>query len=155
MVYPARLLAGLFACVLILAVPALAQGAENLTPQRADTPEIAHVDYPGIKHLHYQYGSLPIQAGQNNIQVGANEVPRPKVDGWITRMKPNLTFTLGLRYSLYSPPYEKNGNQVAPNISLGDWFQLRGRNAANGIPSNAAPRISFDLAGAANGKKGF
>jgi Carboxypeptidase regulatory-like domain len=74
-------------------------------------------------------------------------------DSW--RVKPNLTLTLGLRYSLYSPPYEKNGNQVRPSISLGDWFQLRGRNAAAGIPSNAAPRITFDLAGPANGKKGF
>ena len=95
MAYRARLFAGLFACVVMLAVPALAQGAENLTPQLADTPEIAHVDYPGIKHLHYQYGPLPIQAGQNNIQIGANEVPKPKVDGWITRMKPNLTLMDG------------------------------------------------------------
>src|SRR2546423_1829931 len=74
-------------------------------------------------------------------------------DSW--RVKQNLTLTLGLRYSLYSPPYEKNGNQVRPSFSLGEWFQLRGRNAAQGIPSNAAPRITFDLAGPANGKKGF
>jgi hypothetical protein len=71
------------------------------------------------------------------------------------RVKPNLTLTLGLRYSLYSPPYEKNGNQVRPSFSLGDWFQLRGLNAAQGIPSNAAPRITFDLSGPANGKPGF
>lgn len=74
-------------------------------------------------------------------------------DQW--RVKPNLTLTLGLRYSLYSPPYEKNGNQVRPSISLGQWFQLRGLNAERGVPSNAAPRITFDLAGPANGKPGF
>ena len=74
-------------------------------------------------------------------------------DGW--RIKPNLTLTFGLRYSLYSPPFEKHGNQVAPAIRLGDWFQLRGTNALKGIPSNAAPRITFDLAGPANHKRGF
>ncbi|MEP6911436.1 MAG: TonB-dependent receptor [bacterium] len=74
-------------------------------------------------------------------------------DSW--RVKPNLTVTLGLRYSLYSPPYEKNGNQVAPSIRLGDWFNLRGLNAAKGIPSNAAPRITFDLAGPVNHRRGF
>src|SRR5207237_10602150 len=67
-----------------------------------------------------------------------------------SRIRPNLTITLGLRYSLYSPPFEKNGNQVAPSIRLGDWFQLRGTNGAKGIPSNAAPRITFDLAGPGN-----
>lgn len=74
-------------------------------------------------------------------------------DSW--RIKSNLTLSFGLRYSLYSPPYEKNGNQVAPSIRLGDWFELRGANAAQGIPASAAPRISFDLAGPANGKRGF
>jgi plastocyanin len=96
-VHPVRLLAGLFACVAVLAVPALAQaqGGENLTPQLADTPPVAHVDYKGVQHLHYKYGPLPIQAGQNNIEVGQNQVPKPKVDGWITRMQPNLELTDG------------------------------------------------------------
>jgi hypothetical protein len=84
---------------------------------------------------------------------GASEHEFYAQDSW--RIRPNLTVNLGVRYSLYSPPYEKNGNQVRPSISLGEWFQLRGRNAFNGIPSNAAPRITFDLAGPANGKPGF
>jgi plastocyanin len=88
--YPARLFAGLFACVLILAVPALAQGAENLTPELADSPPIPHVDYPGVQHLSYKYGPIHIQAGQNNIEIGNKAVPKPKVDGYITRMQPNL-----------------------------------------------------------------
>ena len=87
---PVRLLAGLVACALVLAVPALAQGAQNLTPKLADTPEIAHADYPGIRDLHYRYGPLPIQAGQNKIEINSQQVPKPRVDGWITRMKPNL-----------------------------------------------------------------
>jgi len=74
-------------------------------------------------------------------------------DSW--KVKPNLTVTYGLRYSLFSPPWETNGLQVSPNISLTDWINLRAANMAQGIGSNAAPLISFNLAGPANGKPGF
>ena len=74
-------------------------------------------------------------------------------DSW--KIKPNLTLTLGLRYSLFSPPWETNGTQVAPSFSLGNWFTQRGRNMLAGIPSNEDPVISFDLAGPANGKPGY
>ena len=37
--------------------------------------------------------------------------------------------TAGLRYSVYSPPYEVNGLQVAPTISMGEWFDQRAQNA--------------------------
>jgi len=74
-------------------------------------------------------------------------------DSW--KIKSNLTLTAGLRYSLFSPPWETNGVQVAPNISLSDWFNIRANNAAKGLPSSAAPPLSFNLAGPANGKPGF
>ena len=38
-------------------------------------------------------------------------------DAW--QLRPNLTVTAGVRYSLYSPPYETNGLQVAPTVSMG------------------------------------
>ena len=74
-------------------------------------------------------------------------------DSW--QLRPNLTVTAGLRYSLYSPPYEANGLQVAPTISMGQWFQDRVENMQNGIPSNASPLVEFDLAGPANDRPGF
>ncbi len=74
-------------------------------------------------------------------------------DAW--QLRPNLTITAGLRYSLYSPPYEVNGFQVAPNISMGRWFDQRVQNAANGIPSSASPLVQFDLSGPANNRPGF
>ena len=49
---------------------------------------------------------------------GAREYETYGQDSW--RVKPNLTLTLGLRYSLYSPPYEKHGNQVAPACGLSE-----------------------------------
>ena len=42
-------------------------------------------------------------------------------DKWqVTR---NLTITYGLRYTLLQPPYETTGTQVAPTISLNNWFK--------------------------------
>jgi carboxypeptidase family protein len=74
-------------------------------------------------------------------------------DSW--RVRSNLTVTAGLRYSLYTPPYEANGLQVAPTISMGKWFADRAAGMLKGVPSNQSPMITFDLAGPKNGKKGF
>jgi len=74
-------------------------------------------------------------------------------DAW--KAKPNLTITFGLRYLLASPPWETNGLQVAPNVSLSDWFSGRAAGMLQGVPSSAASRLSFNLAGPANGKPGF
>ncbi len=74
-------------------------------------------------------------------------------DAW--QLRPNFTITAGLRYSLYSPPYETNGMQVAPTVSMGQWFDQRVANMNAGIPSNASEIITFDLAGPKNNKPGF
>jgi hypothetical protein len=73
-------------------------------------------------------------------------------DTW--KIKPNLTVTLGLRYSLFSPPWESNGLQVGTTFNLGDWFNARGAGMLQGVPSNAQPLITYQLAGPANGKTG-
>jgi hypothetical protein len=59
-------------------------------------------------------------------------------DAW--QLRPNLTLTAGLRYSLYSPPYEADGLQVAPSVSMGEWFAQRVENMNNGIPSSRSSR---------------
>jgi hypothetical protein len=74
-------------------------------------------------------------------------------DTW--RVKSNLTVSMGVRYALYSPPWETNGLQVKPVPSFGEFVSIRRANMARGIPSNDAPRISFDLAGPANDRPGF
>jgi hypothetical protein len=92
-----------------------------------------------------------------NLPVGAfvqrhfrvNELETYAQDSW--RIKPNLTLTYGLRYSLLQPIYEVNGNQVAPSVSLNDFFKTRIADMVQGIPF--APNISIDLAGPANGRQ--
>ncbi len=74
-------------------------------------------------------------------------------DAW--QLRPNLTITAGVRYSLYSPPYETDGLQVAPTVSMGQWFDQRVANMNAGIPSSASQIITFDLAGPKNNKPGF
>jgi Carboxypeptidase regulatory-like domain len=72
-------------------------------------------------------------------------------DQW--KMRPNFTFTYGLRYSILQPPFETTGTQVAPTISLHDWFTQRGIAASQGQPYE--PLIGFGLAGQANGKQPY
>jgi TonB dependent receptor len=72
-------------------------------------------------------------------------------DSW--RIKPSLTLTFGLRYSLLQPPYEVTGTQVAPDVSLNQFFRKRAEAMFAG--NTYAPLVSFSLSGQANGKKPY
>lgn len=65
----------------------------------------------------------------------------------------NLTLTLGLRYGLSRPVYEREGFQVVPTERLGDFFERRKASALRGVPLNDL--IDFELAGPANNAQGF
>jgi plastocyanin len=49
-------------------------------------------DYPGIQHLHYEFGPIDIVPGQNTIDFRLNNL-KPSVPGYITRFKPNLIYS--------------------------------------------------------------
>ncbi len=78
----------------------------------------------------------------------ANEAEFYAQDGW--HATPNLQLTFGLRYTLLQPPYEIQGNQVAPTPSLNSFFEQRATAMVQG--GTYRPVISFDLSGQANGK---
>lgn len=65
----------------------------------------------------------------------------------------NLTLTLGLRYGVSRPVYEKEGFQVVPKQRLGEVFNRRVLSAASGRPLNEL--IDFQLGGPANKAPGF
>lgn len=69
-------------------------------------------------------------------------------DSW--KVKPNLTLSYGLRYSLSRPVYETNGFEVKPNIPLSVYFA--NRLAAAGVGQNYDVPLQFDLSGPANGR---
>jgi plastocyanin len=76
---------GLFACS---ATPAMALPGAKISAQK-----LAPVaSYPGVQHLHYEFGPIPITPGQNTIEAAPNEL-MPKVPGFITRFRPNLVYT--------------------------------------------------------------
>jgi hypothetical protein len=74
-------------------------------------------------------------------------------DSW--RMKPNLTLTYGMRWSLFPPPWETQGLQVAPTISMGGLLAQNAQFMQYGIPANVDPTITFNLAGPANNGPGY
>jgi Cna protein B-type domain. len=70
-------------------------------------------------------------------------------DSW--RVRPHLTVTLGLRYSLEKPVYETKGFEVQPEVPLGTYFQERLAAAAAG--SNFTDPIIINKSGPVNGGK--
>jgi hypothetical protein len=74
-------------------------------------------------------------------------------DTWQARR--NLSITYGLNYQLMTPITETNGQQVEPNINMGQWFEQRRTNMLQGIGSNQDALINFAPAGSAWGKAGM
>jgi hypothetical protein len=79
---------------------ALAAAAIIAAPAQADRLPGAHISatkmlpeatYPGMQHLHYEFGPIQIHPGQNSIQFAINDL-KPKVPGYVTRFKPNLIY---------------------------------------------------------------
>jgi len=120
-----------------------------------DWPVTALVGVESQLDGQYNYtktGAVLPQGAPVTRRFGADEFEFYAQDAF--RVKPNLTITYGLRYSLFSPPWETNGTQVAPSTSLGGWFNSRGQAMRAGTAPNLAP-ISFSLAGPANNAKGY
>jgi hypothetical protein len=69
-------------------------------------------------------------------------------DSW--RVKPNLTVTYGLRWSLFPPPWEVNGFQASPTVNLGQQFDQIVKNMKQGVGYDATPLVSFILGRSAN-----
>ncbi len=74
-------------------------------------------------------------------------------DTW--RIKPNLTLTYGLRWSLFPPPWETNGLQTASTFGLGTQFNQNVANMKQGLGYTSEPAIAFNLGGPVNHGPGF
>jgi plastocyanin len=88
----------------VTAVVAVAcASASNTTAPKASRSQAAAAEDPahglkvisapaqeGVEHLKFKYGPIKIQPGQNNIVVSGTDVPKPKVDGYIVAIHPNL-----------------------------------------------------------------
>jgi len=74
-------------------------------------------------------------------------------DTW--RARRDLSITYGLNYQLMTPVTETAGQQVLPNVIMGDWFNRRAANMLQGIPSSQDQVISFVPGGSHWGQPGL
>jgi hypothetical protein len=78
-------------------------------------------------------------------------------DTW--KIRHNVSFTYGLNYQLMTPMTETSGQEVAPNVNMGAWFNERAKDMAAGIPNNQVFGnnflIGFSPAGSPYGKPGL
>lgn len=81
----------------------------------------------------------------------ANEYEGYVEDAW--RIQPNLTMTVGLRYSLLQTPWETKGQEVTPTINTDAWYKTREADALQG--EIYEPNLTFAPAGRYWGKPGF
>ena len=81
----------------------------------------------------------------------ANELEYYFQDQW--RVTSKITLTYGVRHTILQTPYEVNGQQVSPTISLHQWFNTRVAQAAKGVSDQ--PNFSFAPSGKANSSKPF
>ncbi|MBV9762314.1 MAG: carboxypeptidase regulatory-like domain-containing protein [Acidobacteriaceae bacterium] len=130
--------------------PAVAQGFNT----DYDYPITALLGMVTLVNANYNYqrNGQPLSQGTPVSRNFAEDAYEMYVQD-IWKIKPNFTATVGLRYSLFSPPWETNGLEVTPTINLGNWLTDRADAMREDIPSSALPLISYDWSGPANGGK--
>jgi plastocyanin len=75
-------------CAVVTACAVTATCAHAQTP----LPETGSATPLGsdVQHLHYKYGPIHVDPGQNLILLGPVTIEKPAYDGYVTRIKPNL-----------------------------------------------------------------
>jgi hypothetical protein len=146
-------------------------------PEPASTPQF---DYPIMGLLgmvsdivgNYNYdksGTLLDPGVPVRRKYGLNWYEFYGQDAW--RVKPNLTITYGVRWSLFPPPWEVNGFQASPTCdtdpavnpggcpswayNLGTEFTHNAQAMKQGVGYDATPLLSFILGGPGNPGPGF
>lgn len=106
--------------------------------------------YSGI--FNFGLDGKPLPAGSPNVrELATEEYDVYGQDVW--RMRQSLVLTLGLRYGLSRPVYERQGFQAKPNVGLEDY--LNKRIAASKLGQNFTDPLQVVLAGPANNAPGY
>src|SRR5205085_2312480 len=109
---------------ILLALVALIAAAQPATAS-ARSPR-------GVQHLHFRFGPLHIRPGSNLIMIGqATPAEKPSQDGYVTRIKPNLTTTTGFvpptyKLHLHHGVWLNTGAQDATSPGLPERFFASG-----------------------------
>ncbi len=125
-------------------------GADITPVQNAVTAVVGRFSQFSANFIFNKDGTLTSAGSPTQRTFATEEYDVYAQDSW--KIRPNLTVTAGLRYGISKPVYEKNGFEVKPNISLGEYFQRRIEGMNSGRPYNEL--IQLDLSGPANGRSG-
>ncbi len=129
----------------------LVPDAKNATPYKRQMSNILGLLTQVDHQVNYDLTGSVLPEGaviHRNFHVSQYEMFAQ--DSW--RVTRGLTVTGGVRWSLDPPPTESNGYMTSANVSLGDWFDLRGALAAAGKPQSLAPAITYNLSSATGGR---
>jgi Carboxypeptidase regulatory-like domain len=104
----------------------------------------------GDAQYNYDKAGNPLAEGESvKRKYIDNEYELYAMDSW--KINRGLTVTAGLRVSLFPALYEANGNQTSSNIPTGEWFNIRGKLAAEGLPQSEVTPLDYILAGSPGG----
>jgi len=147
---------------------------EPLSSSAYDYPMLGLLGMVSLVNSNWNYnkdGSPQAQGTPVNRKYGLNWYEIYGQDSW--HFKPNWTLNLGLRWSIFPPPWEVNGLQASPTCSpavaaangtpaclsgtfnLGKYFNQNVKNMQNGLGFADAPLISFIAGGKANNGPGY
>jgi hypothetical protein len=144
--------------------------AAGVTPPAFCTWNFPAVDPNNANPYNYAVGNLlgviAEVTGQynrtaQNVQIPQGALVPKNFRSWesdfyfqdVWHVKPTLTLTVGLRYTLLQPVYDLNGNQVSPDQSLSNFVSQRA--AAMNQGETFDETITYSPSGQANGKKPF
>jgi len=132
--------------------PQVAVGSEN----SYDLPMLGLLGMVSLVRANYNFDKSGTQVPEGTPikrNYGLNWYEFYGQDTW--RIKPNLTLTYGLRWSLFPPPWETNGFQAGATTSIGKQFDQNVKSMQQGSGYASLAPIAFDLSGRANNKPGF
>lgn len=106
-------------------------------------------------NYNYDLQGNPLAIGSPAIRNWAyNEAEFYAQDTW--HLTSNFTLSYGLRWVFHGVPYEQNGYESIGNLTLRQLFDARVAAAASGTNgNNAAPIMSYVLAGPSNNAPGY
>ena len=103
-----------------------------------------HIDSPTS-------GSLISDGAFINRNFKANEFEGYVQDAW--RIRPNLTVTYGVRYTILQTPWETHGQQIVPTVDTHAWATQREKAALSG--QIYEPDLTFSPSGPYYNKPGY
>ncbi|MGP0017650.1 MAG: carboxypeptidase regulatory-like domain-containing protein [Candidatus Sulfotelmatobacter sp.] len=103
----------------------------------------------------YDKGGNPLPQGLVSIRdYHSTQYELFAQDSW--KMRPDFTFTYGVRWQFHKPLSEINGYEVTQNQTPQSIFSVRQADAAQGVSGpNAVPFITYGLGGSANHAPGY